>query len=250
MNWKSALAELLIIVAGIIMALAVDRWTEERRDIAAARSYVERLQRDVEFDLGAYARTVAWAQAIDNSAVYVLDVYRGRNPPREEYDLFAYHIFRASWDALRRPTHATYDDLINTGNIGLLAVSVRDALTDYHSLQQDYVERRAESFANEARRGYWRVPEAVLGPDLVPAVWLRIQGNPPDFVPEPGSMGLNEADVERIVAALRARDDLEPSLAMIRHTMAQYRILFGERMPSAADRFSEALERQSTISAH
>jgi len=242
LNWKSAIAELLIIVIGIMMALAVDRWAEERRDATIARSYVARLKNDVDVDLAGYEKTVDWAQAIDSSALYVLEVYRGRNPLPAEYDLFVFHIYRASWAVMGRSTSTTYDDLISTGNLGLLDVSVRSAITDYYGLKASYIEDRSRSLDEISRQGYWRIPEVVLGPDLAPSVWLAIQGNGPDFLPEFGLLELSDSDVDKVVNALRAVGNLETLLAQIRHNMAQRRILFGERLPDAAKRFRDVLE--------
>jgi len=246
LNWKTAFAEILIIVIGIMMALAVDRWAEDRRDATIARSYIERLKSDVEIDLQAYEKTVDWAQAIDKSALYVLAVYRGRNPPPEEYDLFAYHLYRASWGVMGQPTSTTYDDLISTGNLGLLDVNMRNAITEYYGLKVQYIEERVRLLEDISRQGYWRIPETVLGPDLTPTIWLAIQGNGPDFVPQIGLMGLGDSDVEKVVTALRAVGNLEALLAQIRHHMAQRRILFGERLPAAARRFRDELDRQQT----
>lgn len=240
-NWKTALAELLILVAGILLALAVDRWVEEQRDAKTANEYVARLRSDVATDLAAYADTVAWSHSIDDSSVYVLHIYRGRNPPPDEYDLLALHLFRASWASKGRTTTTTYDDLVSTGNMALLPVRVRDAITNYYGLKNAY-ERRLAVMEETARSGYWRTPEAVLGPDLTPRVWLGIQGHRPDFRVEQGELGLSEADVVQIVSRLRAIQGFEAQLSEIRHQMMQRLILFGERLPGAARELEAALQ--------
>jgi hypothetical protein len=241
MNWKTAGAELLIIVIGIVLALAVDRWADERRDATVAHEYIARLKNDIAIDLAAYADTVTWSRSIDASAQYVLDVYRGRNPPPMEYDQFALHIYRASWAAMGRPTSTTYDDLISTGNISLLPVDVRDAITKYYGIKSTYANRM-KLLEETAMKGYWRVPAAVFGPDLAPSVWLAIQGRNPDFITEPGSLGIDEDGIGRIADALRAIDNLEYLLAEIRHQMAQRTILFGERLPKAAREFEAVIK--------
>ena len=157
-SWKSAIAEILILVVGILAALAVDRWAEEQRDQAIASEYIARLKNDVEADLQAYSETVAWSHSIDDSAAFVLDVYRGRDINSEEFDIMMLHIFRASWGSKGRTTTTTYDDLVSTGNIALLPVRVRNAITEYYGLKSSY-ERRIDGFENTSREGYWRVPE-------------------------------------------------------------------------------------------
>lgn len=241
-SWKSAIAEILILIVGILAALAVDRWAEERRDAVTAGEYITRLKNDVEVDLQAYSETVVWSRSIDNSAVFVLDVYRGRDLNSEEFDLMMLHIFRASWGSKGRTTTTTYDDLVSTGNIALLPVGVRNAITEYYGIKSSY-ERRIAEFEATARQGYWRVPERVLGPDLTRSVWLGIQGRTPDFSPNPGDLGLDEATVSSVVERLRSIENLELLLAEIRHQMVQREVLFGERLPKAANELAAALQK-------
>lgn len=241
LDWKTALAEIGVIVAGIVLALAVDRWAEDRRDAEIADGYIARLRADVATDLAAYAETVAWSRSIDDSALYVLEVYRGRNPPPGEYDTMALHLFRASWGSKGRTTTTTWDDLVSTGNIALLPVNVRDALTEYYGLKSSY-ERRLSEMEDTARSGYWRVPERVLGPDLVPVIWLGIQGRTPQFNVQPGELGLSESDGQTTIDRLRSIDNLEALLAEIRHQMVQREILFGERLPKAARELDAVLK--------
>ena len=244
LSWKTAVAEILVLIIGIVAALAVDRWAEERRDAATAKEYISRLERDVAADLQAYADTAAWSRAIDDSAVFVLGVYRGSDPAPEEYDQFALHLFRASWGSRGESTTTTYDDLVSTGNMALLPVAVRDSITGDYSLRSAY-ERRLDQFEAVAIRGYWRVPARVLGADLTPEVWLRIQGRTHGFKLKQGDIGLSEGEAKATIARLRATDDLEALLAQIRHQMVQRELLFGERLPAAATKLIAVLQDAS-----
>ncbi len=240
-NWVRAAAELVIIVAGVMLALAADRWRETERENDLALSYIARLQSDVETDLQAFRQTVEWAKAIDDSSLYVLDIYRGADPSSDSYDLFVYHIFRASWNTQGRTTSATYQDLIGTGNLGLLPVRIRNEVTDYYTLKGNYIQGRVKIFEEVARPGYWRVPDIVLGPILGPRVWEAIQGTSVDFAPEAGRLKLSDAGVAQIVQSLRRIEDLEIQISEVRHQMTQRKILFGERLPNAARNLIESL---------
>lgn len=245
LDWRRGLAELLVIVTGVMIALAADRWRESQRDEHRTASYVARLKADVEADIAAFATTVEWAGAIDESCLYVLDVYRGTNPSAETADLFAYHLFRASWNLRGHTASGTYQDLVSTGNLALLPVQLRPQVTDYYTVRDYYVLDRVESFADDARTGYWRVPDIVLGPLLGPEIWRRIQGTPPDHQPTTRGELLGEDDLEDAVEKLRDIDDLETSLAEVRRQMAQRQIIFGERLPRAARTLLQSLEAGS-----
>ena len=124
-RWNHIAIEGIAIVASILLAFAIDAWWETRREDDLATSYRDRLKTDIEVDLDAYDSTVEWSKAIDTSSIYILDIYRGKDPARETYDLFIYHMFRATWNMQGRTTSATYEDLMSTGNLGLLSVRLR-----------------------------------------------------------------------------------------------------------------------------
>ena len=240
-QWKRIAIEATAIVVSILLAFGIDAWWQAERDEVLAASYVERLVADIEDDLDAYRETVEWSRAIDVSSLYVLDVYRGKELSSEEYDAFAYHLFRTSWNMQGRTTSATYEDLINTGNFGLLPVAIREPITEYYLRKHFYITERAGSFAEVAREGYWRVPDIALGPEIGPVVWESIQGTAPDFMPEVGSLALSDEEIARIVHALRNIDGLETQIAQVRNQMAQRKVIFGERLPQAAHLLLETL---------
>lgn len=244
LDWRTVIGEVLIIVLGVMLALGVDRWAGERRDQDTAMQYVARLRSDLDTDLLGYDETVAWSQAIDQSALYVLDVYRGRNPAPDESDPFLQHLYRASWAVMGNTTSATYEELVSTGNMALLPVEVRGAVTEYYALKTNYLENRRQIFEEKAIDGYWPVPSAVLGPDLAPDAWLAAQGGGAGAqFDEPVTLGLSTEDLEAILDRLRDIETLEADLADIRHQMAQRTVLFGERLPAAARELSQTLER-------
>ena len=242
--WKRISIEAVAIVGSILLAFAIDAWWETRREVDLAQSYIARLQADIEVDLQAYEVTVAWSKAIDASSMYVLNVFRGADPSRDAYDLFAYHIFRASWALQGRASSATYDDLISTGNFRLLSVQIRTEISDYYAMKKNYIERRSRMLEEKALRGYWRVPSIVLGPEAMPRIWQFIQGRPVDFVPEIGSLKLSDADANNIVQSLQNIEGLDTQIADVRHHMAQRQILFGERLPIAARDLAGFLARE------
>jgi len=242
-TWAKAAAELIIIISGVMLALAGDRWREATNNNDLALSYIARLQSDLEADLRAFEETTEWAKAIDDSSLYVLKIYQGDDITSETYDVFAYHVFRTSWNVQGRPTSATYQDLINTGNLGLLPVQIRNEIADYYALREFYQER-VERYEAPGITKYWEVPEIVLGPILGPKIWEAIQGRGIDFIPEPGGLRLSDADADRIVQALRNINDLERQIAEVRIQMAQRQILFGERMPNAARNLAEVLSAE------
>lgn len=120
-RWSKVLGEFILILAGVLTALAVDQWRESRRDRRLEREYLVRLRADL----------VETRQSIDNTTTdferllvhgrAVSRVLDGENAfPADTLGFLAsaLHVSRGGYDpAVAR---GAYDDLISTGNIRLL----------------------------------------------------------------------------------------------------------------------------------
>jgi len=69
-DWFAALLELLIVIAGILIALQVSNWNQDRQDRALARQYAQRLHRELQSDIANIALTrVFWKRVADYQSV-------------------------------------------------------------------------------------------------------------------------------------------------------------------------------------
>ena len=73
LNWKYGVSELLIVLAGVLIALYADDWRQERADREVEQSLLERLA----FDLVADATDLAVAQTMVARRLLVLDALTG-----------------------------------------------------------------------------------------------------------------------------------------------------------------------------
>lgn len=87
-------AELMLLIVGILSALAVNGWIEDRRDARTEGQYLERLVQDLDQDLG------------------ILDEFAAFEKAQVEDGIEAYRMTRRT----TRFTRATYSDLVGTGN--------------------------------------------------------------------------------------------------------------------------------------
>ena len=123
-----------------------------------------------------------------------------------------------------------------------LRIHIRDEVTDYYTVRENYIENRVGGYRDVARLGYWRVPDIVLGPILGPDVWEGIQGTDTDYLPKVGKFELNADVVAAQVESLRGIEDLDIRISEVRNQMRQRKILFGKRLPKAAQELLESLE--------
>jgi hypothetical protein len=54
LNWSYAIGELLIVTAGVLVALAINEWNNDRLERAEEALIIERLVSDLQSDLGGY----------------------------------------------------------------------------------------------------------------------------------------------------------------------------------------------------
>jgi hypothetical protein len=240
-NWQKSLAELVTIILGVLIALLANDWRDALRGRAEATAYEARLDRAVASDIVQYTRTAEESAAIDSAAVAVLAVYRGRHVAAGEAKEFVEAVLKASWMPPPDVSRDTYEDLVSTGNLGLLPVTVREAVGAYYGEAQVYADREA-SFGEVLRKGYWRVPGMVLGPDLLPRVWKAMASAPGGHQQQSDELRVRATQLDGIVKRLRRVPDLEAEIADVRNVMVQREVIYADRMTSAARQLRRLLQ--------
>ncbi len=134
--WRRALAELVVIVAGVLIALWVEGLRQARTDRADERSYLERLEADLIADSArlAYRRgqEMRNAEAARLATRFVTDGWAVSRDTLEV--LKAFHF--AGFLNFLRLQRTTWDDLVATGNLKLLRdQTLRQALGLYYESQ-------------------------------------------------------------------------------------------------------------------
>lgn len=132
-NWSHLLAEAVVVVLSILLALAVDEWRSGREDRAVEREYLARLLVDLDDNL----------QVIDGqSRAQVSEIAAARfvYPVVSDGDwsgLDPAEVVRASYLATPSPTptwtRGTFDELVSTGRMELIrSPELRAALLEYY----------------------------------------------------------------------------------------------------------------------
>ena len=127
--WKRLTAELGVIVAGVLIALAADSWWERRQERRQAEEYLQQLlvdfratERRLQAAIEADARTFAFASGVVDLA------FRGQFPAADSLQLpTGYHFFH--------PLTGTLTALVQGGDLRLLDVdTLRFELVKYSAL--------------------------------------------------------------------------------------------------------------------
>lgn len=131
-----SLAELIVIIAGVMIALAADRWIAGIDEQAEARAYMSRLAEDLRKDTTALAARAFSSDERNETALDMLlfaetgDLRVGLEPT-----LFMRHLVLMATPAPAGPSPVTetWKEMAATGRIDLVSdVELRDALSFYY----------------------------------------------------------------------------------------------------------------------
>lgn len=153
---RRAAAEFGVIVAGVLVALAVDEWRQSLRDRAAEIQYIERLIEDVRADTAELSGALGRGREKEVRLQRLMrlserDLTDARGLALAAEDLDRSQGWGWEYPSARR---VTFDELLSIGALGLIAdVQVRDAISDYywwHEDTEDRVEARRSGFPRMA----------------------------------------------------------------------------------------------------
>lgn len=191
--------EFLLVVLGVLAALMVDAWIEQRHDDNLRQEYLARLTDDLEADQQNLEYRISFFTSVHAFGLQTLENLRSDGPVDQDAILAAYY---ASENFEFRPIQNTYEDLQSTGNIRLLDdIELRLALASYHGLASVAGTNLEESYRKLVRGVIpWKIQAAIREHcptaeqnDEVPT------GFPPCTLP-----GISADEVNAVFAALRA----------------------------------------------
>jgi len=129
-----AIGEILLVVIGILIALQVNNWNEERNDVAEAEQLTERLINDISNDKERLNYRITFFKTVMDFATQAneetelkkaSDVYE-----KWEYLLAVFHTSQ-TWPFM--PADATYNEIQNSGLLGYLGESdIQNLLSSYY----------------------------------------------------------------------------------------------------------------------
>lgn len=128
-EWTAIGIDFLIVVVGVFVGMQVSNWNADAADRRRGVEYVERLSQDLESDLATRRADVAYYAAVLDSLVRTNELLNDPAPDAEDLVVSAY---RASELLYSPPTRSTWDEIVSSGDIGLLPRGAVDAgIADY-----------------------------------------------------------------------------------------------------------------------
>jgi hypothetical protein len=206
-NWTAIAIEFVLLILGVFLGIQVANWNTERVTRHNAAIFTERLKADLREEAWRYRFLAAYYQDVRDATEAAAKALSGEKPlSNEAFLINAYRATQYKQGASRR---ATYDELISTGNVGLikdqklLALAVRaysiatiDA-TVREGVESPYRALFRMSMSNDVQRALARQ----CGDRYIRAGDYRDFDHVIDY---PCKTGLSVADIDAAASALRA----------------------------------------------
>jgi len=133
---KRLIADFVVIVVGVLVALGVDSYVTWRNDRFLEAEYLERLLEDTRYDLS----ELAFVDDVSMAALAYLDTLSNPVAVRDlDPSRLAGAILIASASRQADLSRSTFDELVSSGRIGLMrSREVRTALAEYHRVIKEF----------------------------------------------------------------------------------------------------------------
>jgi hypothetical protein len=179
LRFGHVLLELMLLIAGILIALAVNGWIEERREARTEHLYLERLARDLDQDLAVIEEFAEFERRQTDDAVLAYKPLCGGQAGASKDDV-ARALDHLTTRRTVRLVRATYADLVATGNLGLIKdPGLRDRIVKLYEANERWtaiVDRNNQVYVDQVYTTYM-IGAGLISPspdsNLLPSVAPR-----------------------------------------------------------------------------
>jgi len=194
-DWTAVAIELIVVVAGILIAVQVDRLVEGRRERALAQTYVERLLDDLAQNKDSYEDGLELVDRKIDALEQVRRILAGAGAEIDELTVVGLvrdSIIFAWINPMREVRSPAFSEITSAGNLDIFGdAGLQAQLLGYYSR----LERDAER-VDQMQTEYPRLVQRFAPPSVVTLRGLR---SPSDQAEVAGKV-----DVEAMISQLRA----------------------------------------------
>jgi hypothetical protein len=128
-----AIGEILLVVIGILIALQVNNWNEQRKERVKELHYLTNLKTDLKLNIAEIDKYIATRNSQIVSAKIALEYFEGK--PLTDFDLFNRNIVNVyTWQKFFQIDN-TFQELTNSGNLSLITNdSIKNGLLNLETL--------------------------------------------------------------------------------------------------------------------
>lgn len=130
---KYAIGEIILVMIGILLALQVNNWNQERNENKLGKSYLERIHRDIVLDTFNFRKKIESNNAIRVEIKKALEDLNNHVDSFEEVTHIC-AVFGRALDQVFIPKDNTYKGMVSSGNLTLIKnTTLIEAITNLYS---------------------------------------------------------------------------------------------------------------------
>ena len=137
-SWPSAFGELLIIIIGVLVSLAIDQWNDDRVDRATERLAISRIRTDIQSDMEDFELRSRILDIKEDSLLRVrraLEIGSANDAEALLIDIIDSANFGWNQGLAHR---STFDDLLGSGNLRIIQdPDIRLQIAEYYRSSDD-----------------------------------------------------------------------------------------------------------------
>ncbi len=132
-----AVGEIILVVIGILIALQINNWSEEYKDIRLEKSYYFKFLEDVNQDQLLLEKLIAENDQRIKYSNQLLHLLQQEHPARKE----VIFLLRETISKIRfrfRPSQSAFEDLKSNGKLAIIDLKLKKQLLNYYAEMEGY----------------------------------------------------------------------------------------------------------------
>ena len=117
---KYAIGEIILVVIGILIALQVNNWNEQRKQREKELHYLTNLKTDLILNIAEIEKYIASRKSQTESAKIILDYFENKKPldDLDDFNMHAVNVY--TWQKFFQIDN-TFQELTNSGNLSIIS---------------------------------------------------------------------------------------------------------------------------------
>jgi len=149
---RYAIGEILLVVVGILIALSINNWNEERKDRVKEREVLEDIMNNLNRNNELIQNSLVKINKIDKSSDIVISVIRSKKPYSDTLDLHFFESTR-SGGLLFPLSSEGYESLKNAGFDIIRSDSMKDKILELFEISYKRIKEKTQ-WTNERSREF------------------------------------------------------------------------------------------------
>jgi len=136
--FKYAIGEIVLVVIGILLALSINNWNEDRKDKILEQNYLLKIHEEFKSNKEQFDHIISMHRQSYKSGNWIIENY---NKPDINIDTLRKHLLVFRFSYTYNPSKSSIDAIINSGKLGIIRDNeLSSKLIEWPELIADYQE--------------------------------------------------------------------------------------------------------------